>query len=915
MAISLTDGTGYVWDFNDNGTVGNGTSDAFDGAASLSISNGISSASFSSAKASTEDGGREHVARGNASLLGLDVTRKGYVPETGGYARLAEYFTNTTDATITRTITLSTNLGSDSGTRILKTSSGDLQSSTADNWIITDDGTDGGGDPAVLHFFSMDGALQQPASVSLAGDILTYTFEVTLRAGQTKSLVHYIAQNQALKPLTDLAANLSKSQAGYLTNGATDTEVAEAVNVVSTLKSAASVTGLTSRYINLELTGTKNIDGTGNGYNNTITGNDANNTLKGLGGNDNLLGRAGDDKLYGGDGNDILDGGKGNDLLSGDAGNDTASYASATAGVTVSLAIDGKQNTLGAGIDTLQSIENLTGSDYADRLTGDSGANTLIGGNGNDILNGGGGTDYLSGGSGSDTATYYGAKTKLTIDLSLTGSQNTGGGGTQRLLSVENIIGSAKAVNVLRGNDANNALTGGSAADVIEGGLGNDTLKGGAGNDILYGERPSDDGKLVRLDGNSFHTAASKITFDATGTQNPSYTLAVGNIGDVRVTTGGWFKGQMGGSLENNSGVTTLTDRTPTAGKTLALDPNADVTFITSDNASPTSPILSGSPKFSGPISVLFSKAVAGVALTGGFFDASKSTYVEAFDINGHSLGRVTNTSTGIEFFGLATSNGENKIAGISFYINSSEPYGFGIDNLTFGSAATIAEFDNTNDTLDGGTGDDKLYGGIGDDVLIGGSGADILEGGSGIDTASYVTATKYVVASLLSPSKNLNDAKGDTYSSIENLTGSNYNDTLIGGAGANVMSGGAGDDKIYGGLGKDRLIGGAGKDTFVFDTKLGSTNIDIIDDFSVTDDKIRLDSDIFTKLAPAASLSSAYFHIGTKASDGNDRIIYDKSTGKLYYDDDGTGGHATVQFATLDKGLNITAADFDVIA
>lgn len=908
MAVSLTDGKGYFWDFMDNGAVSNGSSDAFDGAGSLSISDGVTSGSFYAGATYLEDAAREHVAPGDGTILGVDVTRKGFVPATGaGYARLTELLTNNTTETVTRTITLTSNLGSDSGTRVIKSSSGDTNVSASDNWIITDDATDGGGDPAVLHLFSLDGAAVQPSAVSLSSDILTYSFSLTLKPGETKALVHYLAQSQTVSELQALASSLTSNPMAYLLKGMSDQEIAQVSNLPKLLKSSVTVNTLGNGYTDLQLIGSAAINGVGNGYANTITGNDAANTLKGLGGNDSLFGRGGNDKLYGGTGNDTLDGGLGNDRLEGESGIDTASYASATAGVVVTLATTAEQNTIGAGKDILVSIANLTGSKFADKLTGNSGDNTLSGGAGNDRLQGNGGKDYLSGGSGSDSAIYSDITAQLSINLSKAGYQNTGGAGLQKLVSIENIVGSATAVNKLFGNDADNSLKGGAVADRIEGGLGNDVLSGGAGNDSLYGERAVADADLVRLSLDSFRVAASKITFDTLGTENPSYTLNVANIGNVTVETGGWFKGQNGGSLENSAGVTTLVDHTPVVGKPLALDPLASLTYITTDGSSPTSPILSGSPRFNGPISVLFSKSVAGVALTGGFFDASKSTYIEAFDRYGHSLGEVTNTTTGIEFFGLATANGENLIAGISFYINDDEPAGFGIDNLTFGSAETIAEFSRTNDKIDGGSGDDKLYGGVGNDELIGGSGKDRLDGGSGADTASYVTAAKAVFANLANAAGNKGDAAGDIYVSIENLTGSKYGDTLSGNNGANT---------IAGGLGNDLLTGLGGKDLFLFDTKLGSTNIDRITDFVAKDDTIRLDSDIFVALAAGKTLAAGAFHASVtgKAHDASDRIIYDTDSGGLFYDKDGTGSALAVQFAVLDTRPTITYTDFFIV-
>ncbi|WP_430255924.1 hypothetical protein [Neorhizobium sp. DAR64872/K0K18] len=211
------------------------------------------------------------------------------------------------------------------------------------------------------------------------------------------------------------------------------------------------------------------------------------------------------------------------------------------------------------------------------------------------------------------------------------------------------------------------------------------------------------------------------------------------------------------------------------------------------------------------------------------------------------------------------------------------------------------------NDVLNGSRYADIMSGGKGDDKLMSSAGADKMDGGAGTDTVSYANATMAIVASLASPQGNTHNAKGDTYTSIENLIGSQYRDVLTGDQGANVLSGG---------LSNDRLTGGEGADSFVFDTRLNKKgNMDTITDFSVADDTIWLDTDIFTKAGAVGDLASDAFHSGTAASDASDRIIYDKATGRLYYDADGTGKYGQMLFAIVDKGLNITAADFDIIA
>jgi serralysin len=165
------------------------------------------------------------------------------------------------------------------------------------------------------------------------------------------------------------------------------------------------------------------------------------------------------------------------------------------------------------------------------------------------------------------------------------------------------------------------------------------------------------------------------------------------------------------------------------------------------------------------------------------------------------------------------------------------------------------------NDQLAGGEGDDKLYGLAGNDALAGGAGKDLLSGGAGLDTVTYATAAAGVRADLYNAAVNTGEAYGDTYSGIENLTGSEYADDLRGDGGANaikggagndllfgrggndVLNGGLGDDTLYGQAGQDKLLGGDGRDTFVFSavSHSPSTAPDTISDFVRGVDRIDL--------------------------------------------------------------------------
>jgi serralysin len=143
-------------------------------------------------------------------------------------------------------------------------------------------------------------------------------------------------------------------------------------------------------------------------------------------------------------------------------------------------------------------------------------------------------------------------------------------------------------------------------------------------------------------------------------------------------------------------------------------------------------------------------------------------------------------------------------------------------------------------------------------------------------------------------------------------ITGNGGANVLSGGAGADTLTGGGGLDDLYGGTGQDDLTGGTGADNFRFDSALSAaTNVDDILDFSVVDDTIQLDRDIFTGITVDGTLAAGAFHAGTAAADADDRIVYNAATGEIFYDADGVGGAAQILFAAVNAGTALTNADF----
>ena len=432
-------------------------------------------------------------------------------------------------------------------------------------------------------------------------------------------------------------------------------------------------------------------------------------------------------------------------------------------------------------------IENAVSGGGNDTLIGNSVANTLNGGAGNDTFNGGGGGDTFIGGTGTDTVTYTSEIASLTIDM-LTSANGTGNAQGDTFNSIESVIGSG----------FNDTISGTNGNETIDGGAGNDILNGRSGNDAIIGGAGTDTAIFA---GNfsafafNYNAVTSIYTVynpdgsidTVTGVENFQFTDGTKTAVQLPITTGVPQRHVTITNLtlsqnEGNSGTTTYTFDVHLDGSDYSSQ-TVNYTIagngMNPANAADFTGALSGTLTFAPGETV---KTVT-VSVVGDTTLEQNETFV--LTLTTPSTGLVIDTPTST-----------------STIVNDDAPP----VNIINGTAA--------GETLIGTTGVDQINGLDGNDILVGGAGADALNGGNGNDIASYSNATSAVVADLGLPASNTGDAAGDTYVGIEGLTGSAFNDQLLGLDTADTLDGGDGNDLLWARGGDDILIGGNGNDS-----------------------------------------------------------------------------------------------------
>jgi Ca2+-binding RTX toxin-like protein len=499
-------------------------------------------------------------------------------------------------------------------------------------------------------------------------------------------------------------------------------------------------------------------------------------------------------------------------------------------------------------------VDQIYGLDGNDTLRGGGGNDRLYGGAGNDWLEGGVGGDQLDGGAGQDTISYQGSSSSLGVFVDLTLGRGRFGDAEGDIYSGIEVVYGSMFDDLLSGNADSNQFFGLDGNDVLYGYGGNDALYGGIGNDILIGGTGAD-----ILSGGSGEDSVEY----ATSAQGVAVNLANG------LGAGGDAAGDSFYGIENVYGSNYADVIVGNAGDNKLWGYDGD------DQ-------LSGGAGNDELVGGAGNDLLIGGAGADWFVGG---TGTDTVSYEGSSAGVSVYLTSGVTSFS-GDAQGDT-CYGIENAIGSSHD-----DSLSGDDDNNELRGLGGDDWLHGNEGNDLLFGSEGNDTLIGGAGADTLDGGNGNDWLTYYSSESGVMINLASGFASGGNATGDTFSGIENVTGSDFNDVLIGDAGNNYLYGRWGNDTLIGGAGEDTLEGGPGHDILTGDTDgiiaadtfvLKHTNA-VITDFQQGVDHIRM-RDQFTLQDFGDDDELAWGTIGgdTHALDASDKFFFDTASNTLY--------------------------------
>nr|MDZ8005914.1 calcium-binding protein [Nostoc sp. DedSLP05] len=737
------------------------------------------------------------------------------------------------------------------------------------------------------------------------GTNLEITFEGKLALADTK----VILQNFKLEDLENLKASGTRPAIGNILFDE-DTSIVDSFNVLDANSTDTSI-------------GIKNTVTFLNDLDNNITGLDnSNDVINGQGGNDKIDGLGGDDLLRGGTGNNTLIGGIGNDTLYA-----SGYYRDEIAGFNYYY-VSGNNSLNGNAGDDYLSTNFSTGNNT---LNGGAGSDTLYtqGSKGNNLLFGGDGNDILN-------ASYFvGGDFKL---ISSSGTNTLNGGAGDDTLRAESSEGNS----FLSGDDGNDYLSS-SGYDVYRSyysfsSSGNSTLNGGVGDDTLLARYSTGNNLLSGGDGNDYLSVS----------------------GDFFAVTSGYYNSTSGNNtLNGGAGNDTLRAEYTTGNNLLSSGDGNDSFYVRTSSpdivlSSFATQTVDGG-KGDDLLSVDYTDATGAIAttfnattnigeITAGKYRVSYKN-IERLNIvdtvyDDNIVGNNGNDTLSTGSGGKDTIDGgkgedllrvnySNAPGGITSTFNVTTNVGSVTEGTYRVSYKNIERLNVTgtdyNDSIVGSNGNDTLSTGYGGkDTIDGGKGDDLLS----VDYTVIYSNNPQGITSTFSSTTNTGEITEGTsrvsYKNIERLhisgreyndyiVGSNGNDTLDGGySGSDTIIGGAGNDTLIGGNANDKLYGGSGIDTFVFNSL--NEGVDRIYDFNATNEVIQISVDFSGGLSTGV-LKASQFTIGTSATTGAQKFIYNSTTGALFFDSDGSAGaFGKVQFAQLSTGLSLTNNNFVVV-
>ena len=544
--------------------------------------------------------------------------------------------------------------------------------------------------------------------------------------------------------------------------------------------------------------------------------------------------------------------------------------------------------------------DSLVGGSGNDLISGLAGNDTLIGLEGHDTLDGGAGVDRMEGGAQNDT--YYATSGDVIVeavgfpgglDTVIADVSWTLADGVENLELVEGASGALNGT----GNSGINAIRGNSAANVLNGGDGpsQDSLFGGGGDDTLIGA-----GSLWGDDGNDVLVG--------------SYDLN-GGAGNDRLEGGIWARGGEGNdTLISGAGQGEVSGGLGADTFVIAQPPNPSasnwdryVDFATGQDEL----------RFDGRVFTQIGPSGDFTAGDERFYAAPGATAAHdatdrlVYDTSSGNLWYDPDGIGGTASLHVATLRSD-------FPVFNAPPAtlqatDIAVDNGS-SSGGTAINGTSGNDSLNGTSGNDALNGLGGNDTLAGSGGTDSYDGGTGTDTLDVRATSSGVTVNFVNGT--IGGGFSGTFVNIERVLASDGVDNLIGATGNQTLSGRGGNDTFAGGVGVDTLWGGGGADAFVF-REMGTGNADLISDFASGSDKVHLDDAAFAVGATGNfAAGDARFKASSNgmATDADDRVVFNTSSGQLYYDADGNGAGAAQLIATVQSGASVAATDIVVI-